>query len=132
MVSKSIRVSAIFIICSSTTTALPSSVVSESGDFVVAIRAPPPDAGGAMWPACVATIAVRDGPAAPEPRFSPVRESLAALRRLPDLRAALEAAGLGVEVMDSRAAARTYNVVLAEARRIAAALLPVGGGAPPP
>lgn len=31
------------------------------------------------------------GPAAPEPRFSPVRESLAALRRLPDLRAALEA-----------------------------------------
>jgi uncharacterized protein len=31
------------------------------------------------------------GPASPEPRFSPVRESLAALRRLPDLRAALEA-----------------------------------------
>ena len=52
-----------------------------------------------------------------------------AIAHLPGgLRAALEAAGLGVEVMHSRAAARTYNVVLAEARRIAAALLPVGAG----
>jgi len=40
-------------------------------------------------------------------------------------RGALEAAGFGVEAMDSAAAARTYNVVLAEGRRIAAALLPV-------
>lgn len=31
------------------------------------------------------------GPSAPEPSFSPVRETLAALRRLPDIRAALEA-----------------------------------------
>ena len=37
----------------------------------------------------------------------------------------LEAAGIGVEVMNSPAAARTYNVLLAEGRRIAAALLPV-------
>lgn len=41
-----------------------------------------------------------------------------------DLRAQLEAAGLGVEVMASPAAARTYNVLLSEGRRIAAALLP--------
>ncbi len=41
--------------------------------------------------------------------------------------AALEAAGLGVEAMASPPAARTYNVLLAEARRVAAALLPVGG-----
>ena len=40
-------------------------------------------------------------------------------------REALEAAGIGVEVMHSPAAARTYNVLLSEGRRIAAALLPV-------
>lgn len=43
----------------------------------------------------------------------------------PDLRATLEAAGLGVEVMDSPAACRTYNVLLSEQRRVAVALLPV-------
>lgn len=40
-------------------------------------------------------------------------------------REALEAAGIGVEVMGSPAACRTYNVLLSEGRRIAAALLPV-------
>lgn len=40
-------------------------------------------------------------------------------------RTALEDAGIGVEVMNSSAAARTYNVLLSEGRRIAAALLPV-------
>ncbi len=43
----------------------------------------------------------------------------------PDFRDALESAGIGVEVMNSPAAARTYNVLLSEGRRIAAALLPV-------
>ncbi|MBY5934021.1 Mth938-like domain-containing protein [Tateyamaria omphalii] len=42
-----------------------------------------------------------------------------------DLRAALEEAGLGVEVMSSPSAARTYNVLLSEGRRIALAVLPV-------
>ncbi|MEZ5798409.1 MAG: Mth938-like domain-containing protein [Paracoccaceae bacterium] len=41
-------------------------------------------------------------------------------------REALEQAGIGVEVMNSPAACRTYNVLLGEGRRIAAALLPVG------
>ena len=41
------------------------------------------------------------------------------------LRERLEEAGLGVEVMASPAACRTYNVLLAEGRRIAVALLPV-------
>lgn len=41
------------------------------------------------------------------------------------LRAALEEAGLGVEPMASPAAARTYNVLLSEGRRIALAMLPV-------
>jgi uncharacterized protein len=43
----------------------------------------------------------------------------------PDFRAALEGVGLGVEVMDSPAACRTYNVLLSEGRRIALAVLPV-------
>lgn len=41
-------------------------------------------------------------------------------------REAVEAAGIGVEPMSSPAACRTYNVLLSEGRRIAAALLPVG------
>ncbi|MBL9054982.1 MAG: Mth938-like domain-containing protein [Rhodobacteraceae bacterium] len=41
-------------------------------------------------------------------------------------REALEAVGIGVEPMNSPAACRTYNVLLGEGRRIAAALLPVG------
>lgn len=40
-------------------------------------------------------------------------------------RQALEEAGIGVEVMNSPAACRTYNILLSEGRRIAAALLPV-------
>ena len=43
----------------------------------------------------------------------------------PDLRAALEEVGIGVEIMSSPAACRTYNVLLSEGRRVAAALLPV-------
>lgn len=43
----------------------------------------------------------------------------------PTLRAALDEAGIGLEPMDSPAAARTYNVLLSEGRRVAAALLPV-------
>jgi uncharacterized protein len=42
-----------------------------------------------------------------------------------DFRDTLEAAGLGVEVMAAPAACRTYNVLLSEGRRIAAALIPV-------
>lgn len=46
-----------------------------------------------------------------------------------DLRQALEQAGIGVEPMSSPAACRTYNVLLGEGRRIAAALLPVAPSA---
>ncbi len=42
-----------------------------------------------------------------------------------DLRNRLEGAGLGVEIMASAQACRTYNVLLGEGRRIALALLPV-------
>nr|WP_216366905.1 Mth938-like domain-containing protein [Halovulum dunhuangense] len=42
------------------------------------------------------------------------------------LRHALEQAGIGVELMATPPACRTYNVLLAEARRVALAALPVG------
>jgi uncharacterized protein len=49
-----------------------------------------------------------------------------ALTHIPsDLRASLEEAGMGVEIMNSPAACRTYNVLLSEGRRVALALLPV-------
>jgi uncharacterized protein len=40
------------------------------------------------------------------------------------VRLSLKAAGIAVEPMDTGAACRTYNVLLAEDRRVAAALLP--------
>ena len=43
----------------------------------------------------------------------------------PALRQGLRAAGVVVEPMDTGAACRTYNVLMAEGRRIAAALIPV-------
>jgi len=42
----------------------------------------------------------------------------------PSRRNALKAHGLVLEVMDTGAACRTYNVLLAEGRRVAAALIP--------
>lgn len=51
------------------------------------------------------------------PRLAPVP---------PAIRAALKEAGVGVEPMDTGAACRTYNVLMAEGRRIAAALIAVG------
>ena len=41
----------------------------------------------------------------------------------PRLTAALTKAGIGVEVMDLKAACRTYNILAAEERKVAAALL---------
>ena len=48
------------------------------------------------------------------------------IAHIPDtFRDPLETAGLGVEVMSSPAACRTYNVLLSEGRRVALALIPV-------
>jgi uncharacterized protein len=43
----------------------------------------------------------------------------------PALRQALQAAGMGLEVMDTATAARVYNVLAAEGRRLAAALIAI-------
>ncbi|MEL6977079.1 MAG: Mth938-like domain-containing protein [Pseudomonadota bacterium] len=56
-----------------------------------------------------------DVAAAPQPFRAP----LTAVEAAPD--------GFGVDIMSTPAACRTYNVLLAEGRRVAAALLPTGG-----
>lgn len=43
----------------------------------------------------------------------------------PAIRAELKAAGLALEVVDTGSACRIYNVLLAEGRRVAAALIPL-------
>ena len=43
----------------------------------------------------------------------------------PALRAALKDAGMALEIVDTGSACRIYNVLLAEGRRVAAALIPV-------
>jgi uncharacterized protein len=43
----------------------------------------------------------------------------------PALRASLKSAGLSLEVVDTGSACRIYNVLLAEGRRVAAALIPI-------
>jgi uncharacterized protein len=48
------------------------------------------------------------------------------IAHIPDeMRAKLDAAGIGVELMSTPTACRTYNVLLSEGRRIGAALLAV-------
>jgi uncharacterized protein len=44
---------------------------------------------------------------------------------LPELRRALKETGINAETMDTGAACRTYNVLMAEGRRVAAALIPL-------
>ena len=51
--------------------------------------------------------------------LGPVAEGFVAARR------ALEAQGAGVETMATPSACRTYNVLLGEGRRVAAALMPI-------
>lgn len=48
---------------------------------------------------------------------------IAALPR--DVREAIEAAGIGVEVMSTPSACRTYNILLAEDRRVAVAVIAI-------
>ncbi|MEO1224833.1 MAG: Mth938-like domain-containing protein [Pseudomonadota bacterium] len=43
----------------------------------------------------------------------------------PDVRRALREQGIGIEVMDTGAACRTFNILMAESRQVAAALLPI-------
>lgn len=61
----------------------------------------------------------------PAPEFLILGTGSRMLRPSPALVAALEAKGIGVEPMDSRAAARAWGVLRAELRWIAAALYPL-------
>ncbi|WP_317629331.1 MTH938/NDUFAF3 family protein [Sphingomonas nostoxanthinifaciens] len=60
----------------------------------------------------------------PKPEFVLLGSGPTLARPSPSLATALEAKGVGVEVMDSRAAARAWGLLRGEGRHIAAALLP--------
>ena len=61
----------------------------------------------------------------PPPEFILLGTGPVLKRPSPALVAALEAQGVGLEAMDSRAAARTWGLLRGEGRWIAAALLPL-------
>ncbi|MBU3079170.1 Mth938-like domain-containing protein [Sphingomonas quercus] len=61
----------------------------------------------------------------PQPEFLLLGTGPAQAQPVPALRKALEARGLGIEAMDSRAAARLWGVLRAEGRVIGAALYPL-------
>jgi uncharacterized protein len=61
----------------------------------------------------------------PQPEFLILGTGSRMLRPAPALVGMLEARGIGVEAMDSRAAARAWGVLRAELRWIAAALYPL-------
>jgi uncharacterized protein len=80
----------------------------------------------------VASIEALDRPAMSEVlslagtiTFALVGTGRSLVRPSRDVRAAFEEAGVWLEAMDTGAAARTYNVLLAEGRPIAAALIAV-------
>ena len=62
----------------------------------------------------------------PAPEFILLGTGVTLARPPRALVAALEAAGVGIEPMDSRAAARAWGVLRSEGRAIAAALYPLG------
>ena len=74
-------------------------------------------------PAVAATAPAAETPAPPEPLPEPPPPSDLPFSVWEELRAALRARGIVTEAMDTRAACRTFNVLLAEDRRVAAALI---------
>lgn len=61
----------------------------------------------------------------PKPEFILLGTGVTLARPAPSLVAALEALDIGVDPMDSRAAARAWGVLRAEGRVVAAALYPI-------
>jgi uncharacterized protein len=75
----------------------------------------------ALDPSALADLLTRD----PAPEFLLLGTGKTLRRPPPAFTAALEAQGIGVEIMDSRAAARAWGVLRAEGREIVAALMPL-------
>lgn len=88
-------------------------------EAVTAWQAPPLDA---LDPAALGDLLTRD----PAAEFLLLGTGDALRRPTPAFIAAVEAQGIGIELMDSRAAARAWGVLRAEGREIVAALLPLG------
>jgi uncharacterized protein len=84
-----------------------------------------PDAIVTPWAGAFEALAVEDFERVRALEPAIVLLGTGARQRFPHPRVyqVLIAAGIGVEVMDSSAAARTYNIIAAEGRRVAAALI---------
>ena len=80
-----------------------------------------PPALDALDPAALGDLLTRD----PAPEFLLLGTGPTLRRPSPAFIAALEAQGIGVEIMDSRAAARAWGVLRAEGREIVCGLLPL-------
>jgi uncharacterized protein len=78
-----------------------------------------PPAIDALDPSALGDLLTRD----PAPEFLLLGTGPTLRRPSPAFVAALEAQGIGVEVMDSRAAARAWGVLRAEGREIVCALM---------
>jgi len=85
-----------------------------------------PDAVVPGWaPAGYAALAPADFASLLEHAPEVVLLGTGATQRFPDARltGGLAAAGIGIDIMDTRAACRTFNILIAEDRRVVAALL---------
>lgn len=79
--------------------------------------------GARAWAGLPEIAAILETAEAIDVLFVGMGPEIAALDR--SLRGQLEAVGIGVEIMATPSACRTYNVLLSEGRRVAAALMPV-------
>lgn len=108
-------------------------LVSGYGAGFVAINAVRYERSVLVTPEAVAEWPVRDFDALTAADFAFIGErrpeivivGTGATQRFPppQLARSLAASGAGVEIMDSKAACRTYNILVAEGRRVVAAIL---------
>ncbi len=89
-----------------------------------------PDGSVTSWSADVAALSADNfravAAASPPPEILLLGCGARAAFVPPDVRQCLRAAGIVIDAMDTGAACRTYNVLIAEQRRVAAALIAVG------
>lgn len=89
-----------------------------------------PDGSVTSWPVDLTALSAQDFTAvmasSPPPEILLLGCGARAMFVPPALRQSLRAAGIVIDAMDTGAACRTYNVLIAEQRRVAAALIAVG------
>jgi len=98
----------------------------DEGVFVALLMTPQRADGWTPPPIDALTVEALEPLLSPVPEFVLIGTGAWLVRPPVTLVRALDARGIGVEAMDSRAAARAWSVLRAEGRAIAAALYPLG------